>query len=61
MPKSIILTKKIQNVKINDPQDFVKILGIYFTKDLRTTGIYNWNICLKSKNKHNNFPDDISL
>ena len=46
MPKSIILTKKIQNVKINDPQDFVKILGIYFTKDLRTTGIYNWNICL---------------
>ena len=46
MPKSIILTKKIQNVKINDSQDFVKILGIYFTKDLRTTGIYNWNICL---------------
>ena len=46
MPKSIILRKKIQNVKINDPQDFVKILGIYFTKNLRTTGIYNWNICL---------------
>ena len=40
------IDKKIQNVKINDPQDFVKILGIYFTKDLRTTGIYNWNICL---------------
>ena len=40
------IDKKIQNVKINDPQDFVKILGIYFTKNLRTTGIYNWNICL---------------
>ena len=40
------IDKKIQNVKINDPQDFVKILGIYFTKDLRTNGIYNWNICL---------------
>ena len=36
----------MQNVKINDSQEFVKILGIYFTKDLRTTGIYNWNICL---------------
>ena len=35
------IDKKIQNVKINDPPDFVKILGIYFTKDLRTTGIYN--------------------
>ena len=43
MLKSIISTKKIQNVKINDLQDFVKILGIYFTKYLGTTGIYNWN------------------
>ena len=40
------IDKKIQNVKIIDSQDFVKILGIYFTKELRTTGIYNWNICL---------------
>ena len=45
------IDKKIQNVKINDPQDFVKILGIYFTKDLRTTGIYNWNICLSQIEK----------
>ena len=49
MPKSTISAKKIQNVKVNDRQDFVKILGIYFTKNLRTTGK------LKSKNKHNNF------
>ena len=40
------IDKKIQNVKINDSQDFIKVLGIYFTKDLRPTGIYNWNICL---------------
>ena len=31
------IDKKIQNVKVNDSQDFVKILGVYFTKDLRTT------------------------
>ena len=40
------IDKKIQNVKINDSQDFIKVLGIYLTKDLRTTGIYDWNICL---------------
>ena len=42
------IDKKIQNLKISDPQDFVKILGIYFyfKKTLRTTGIYNWNLCL---------------
>ena len=43
MPKSIISTKKIQNVKINDSEGFVKIVGIYFTKGLQRTGIYNWN------------------
>ena len=26
-------------------------MGIYFTKDLRTTGIYNWNICLSQIEK----------
>ena len=46
MTKSIISTKKIQNVKINDAEDFVKILGIYFIKGLQTAGIYNWNRCL---------------
>ena len=46
MPKSIISTKKTQSVKINDSADLVKILGIYFKKDLRKTGIYNWKICL---------------
>ena len=45
------IDKKIQNVKINDSQDFVARLGIYFTKDLRTTGIYNWNICLTQSEK----------
>ena len=33
------IDQKIQNNKINDSQDFVKILGIYFTKDLQTTSI----------------------
>ena len=42
MPKSIILTKKIQNVQVNDAQDFVKII---------TFGIYNWNICLSQIKK----------
>ena len=45
MPKSIIPIKNT-NVEINDSEDVVKILGIYFTKDLRTAGIYNWNRCL---------------
>ena len=40
------IDKKIQNAKINDSQDFDKILGIYFAKDIRKTAIYNWNICL---------------
>ena len=39
-----------------NPQDFVKILGIYFTKDLRTTGIYNWNICLSQIEKQTQQP-----
>ena len=33
--------KKQQNINLNDSENFVKILGIYFTKDLQTTGIYN--------------------
>ena len=53
MPKSIISTKKTQSVKINDSTDLVKILGIYFTKDLRKTGIYNWKICLTQIGKKN--------
>ena len=40
------IDKKIQNIKITDPEDFVKILRIYFTKDLQTTSTYNWNRCL---------------
>ena len=31
------IDKKIQNIKITDSEDFVKVLGIYFTKDLQTT------------------------
>ena len=62
MPKSTISAKKIQNVKVNDRQDFVKILGIYFTKNLRTTGIYNWNICLTQIEKQTQqLSDDICL
>ena len=39
------IDKKIQNVKINDSEGFVKIVEIYFTKGLQRTGIYNWNRC----------------
>ena len=53
MPKSIISTKKTQSVKINDSADLVKILGIYFKKALRKTGIYNWKICLTQIEKKN--------
>ena len=53
MPKSIISTKKTQSVKINDSVDLVKILGIYFKKGLRKTGIYNWKICLTQIEKKN--------
>ena len=31
---------------MNDSEDFVKISDIYFTKDLQTTSIFNWNRCL---------------
>ena len=44
--KACNIDKKIQNIKITDSEDFVKILGIYFTKDLQTTSTYNWNRCL---------------
>ena len=37
------IDKKIQNVKINDSGNFVKILGIYSTKYPQATGIYNRN------------------
>ena len=40
------IEKKNKNVKINDLENFFKISGIYFTKDLQTTSIYNWNRCL---------------
>ena len=43
MPKSTISTKKYKMSKLNDSLDFVKILEIYFTEDLGTTGIYDWN------------------
>ena len=46
MLKFIISTKKMQNIKITNSENLVKILGIYFTKDLKTTSIYNWNRCL---------------
>ena len=39
--KIYYIDNKIQNVKINDSEHYVEILGIYFTKDLQTTGIYN--------------------
>ena len=43
MPKSTISTKKIKNIKKNDTEEAVEILGIYFTKDLQTTINYDWN------------------
>ena len=43
MPKPTISSKKIKNIKKNDTEEAVKILGIYFTKDLQTTINYDWN------------------
>ena len=40
------IDKKIKNIKITVSEDFVKIFGIYFTKDLQTTSTSNWNRCL---------------
>ena len=37
--------KKIRNVHINNPKNFVKILGIYFSNDLQEIITYNWEIC----------------
>ena len=35
------IDKKIKNIKINDSEEAVKILGIYFTKDLQATINYD--------------------
>ena len=37
--------KKIQNIHINNPKNFVKILGIHFSNDLQKTITYNWELC----------------
>ena len=39
------LDKKIQNIQINNPKNFFKILGIYFSNDLQKTSAYNWELC----------------
>ena len=40
------LDKKIQNIQITNPHNFIKILGIHFTNDLQQTSIYKWELCL---------------
>ena len=45
------LDKKIQNIQINSPEDFVKILGICFTNNLQSTSNYNWELCISNLEK----------
>ena len=35
----------MQNIQINNPKKFVKILGIYFSNDLQKTSTYNRELC----------------
>ena len=39
------LDQKIENTQITNPNDFIKILGIYFTNDLQKTSTFNWELC----------------
>ena len=39
------LDKKNKNIQITNPNDFIKILGIYFTNDLQKTSTFNWEQC----------------
>ena len=45
MQKYTIWIKKFKNAQINNPKNFVKIRGIYFTNDLQKTSTYNWELC----------------
>ena len=51
MQKYTTFDKKIQNIQINNPEDFVKILGIYFTNDLENTSDYNWELFISNLEK----------
>ena len=51
MQKYATFDKKIQNIQINNPEDFVKILGIYFTNDLENTSDYNWELFISNLEK----------
>ena len=39
------LDQKIENTQITNPNDFIKILGMYFTNDLQKTSTFNWELC----------------
>ena len=43
--------KNPQNIQINDPEEFFKTLGIYFTNDLQNTRNYNWELCISDLEK----------
>ena len=45
------LDKNIQNIQINNPEDFVKILGICFANDLQNNSNYNWELCISNLEK----------
>ena len=48
MLKFTISTKKIKNIKIKET---IKLLGIIFTDDLKTTNTINWNNCIQEIEK----------
>ena len=45
------LDKNIQNIQINNPEDFVKILGICFANYLQNNSNYNWELCISNLEK----------
>ena len=49
MQRFIILIKKIRNIQITYSNDFVKILGIYFTSNLQKTSA--WELCISNLEK----------
>ena len=45
------LDQKIKNIQITKTNEFIKILGIYFNKDLQKTSAFNWEQSTKILDK----------
>ena len=45
------LDQKIKNIQITKTNEFIKILGIYFNKDLQNTSAFNWEQSTKILDK----------